>query len=126
MGRALTGFHPMRIQLSRRRGWRLPEGALSVARPGGYGNPYRVGVHGTAAECIAKMRADLLAELAAGGHRLRKLHGRSLACWCRLCPAHEHGKPLGVDCPDCAPCHADMLLMLANPPHPQERPHDYD
>lgn len=32
-----------RIQLSRSRGWRLPTGAKSVARPTRYGNPFRVG-----------------------------------------------------------------------------------
>ena len=33
---------PERIQLSRARGWRLPPGARSVARPGPYGNPFGV------------------------------------------------------------------------------------
>lgn len=31
---------PERIQLKRTRGWRLPPGARSVARPGKYGNPF--------------------------------------------------------------------------------------
>jgi hypothetical protein len=31
---------PARIRLSRRRGWRLPPGAVSVARPGRFGNPF--------------------------------------------------------------------------------------
>lgn len=34
---------PKRIQLSRQEGWRLPEGAKSVARPTRWGNPFRVG-----------------------------------------------------------------------------------
>lgn len=33
---------PKRIQLRRARGWRLPEGAINCARPGPYGNPFRV------------------------------------------------------------------------------------
>lgn len=37
----MTG--PKRIQLRRTRGWRMPEGALKVARPSRWGNPYRVG-----------------------------------------------------------------------------------
>lgn len=41
------------------------------------------------------------------------LGGKHLACWCALCPAHRDGKPLGTDCTDCAPCHADVLLALA-------------
>jgi hypothetical protein len=32
-----------RIQLLRTNGWRMPEGAVSVTRPGRWGNPFRVG-----------------------------------------------------------------------------------
>lgn len=38
---------PDRITLSRRKGWRLPEGAVSVARPTIWGNPWKVGVNGS-------------------------------------------------------------------------------
>lgn len=31
---------PQRLQLSRRAGWRLPDGARSVTRPGRFGNPF--------------------------------------------------------------------------------------
>lgn len=34
---------PKRIQLSRQRGWRKPEGAIVVSRPSRWGNPFRVG-----------------------------------------------------------------------------------
>ena len=37
------------------------------------------------------------------------LAGRSLACWCKLCPRHRRGKPFDVHCDVCAPCHADVL-----------------
>jgi hypothetical protein len=42
------------------------------------------------------------------------LKGNNLACWCRLCPAHADGKPFGVECADCDPCHADTWLKIAN------------
>lgn len=42
------------------------------------------------------------------------LKDRDLACWCRLCDEHKDGLPLGVKCDKCAPCHADVLLDLAN------------
>lgn len=42
------------------------------------------------------------------------LRGKNLACWCRLCARHAAGKPFGEDCPDCAPCHADVLGAIAN------------
>jgi hypothetical protein len=40
--RAVRG-HPKRIRLSRKKGWRLPRAAVSVARPTMWGNPFRVG-----------------------------------------------------------------------------------
>lgn len=103
---------PTRIQLSRRKGWRMPENTMSVARPTIYGNPYRVGIHGTAAECVAQYRTYLNSSLNGphGIHRalmlslLAKLRGKNLACWCRLD----------------APCHADVLLELANKDHTHE------
>lgn len=33
---------PQRVQLSRRKGWRLPPNTMSVARPTKWGNPYSV------------------------------------------------------------------------------------
>lgn len=117
---------PRRIQLRRTKGWRLPAGACSVARPTQWGNPYHVGVDGDAAECVRKyheyllpyrhgMAMDVLllseANIKAAQNDLR---GLDLACWCKLCPEHKDGKPLGVDCESCAPCHADVLLFVAN------------
>ena len=82
-----------RIQLRRSKGWRKPVGAVVVARPGRWGNPYKVGVHvATAAEAVRLYR--ILIE----GHDLTPLRGHDLACWC----------PLNQ------PCHADVLLELAN------------
>jgi hypothetical protein len=46
---------------------------------------------------------------------LEDIRGRNLACWCRLCDAHAaKGLPLGVTCADCDPCHAHVLLEIAN------------
>ena len=39
---------PQRIQLRRTKGWRKPEGAIVVARPGKWGNPFTVGELGRA------------------------------------------------------------------------------
>lgn len=105
---------PQRIRLSRARGWRLPEGAVNVARPGAWGNPFVVGQDGTREHCV-----ELFAMLAGGffclsstpgiaeqrrlarliATRIADLRGRDLACWCAL---------------DGKPCHADVLLVLAN------------
>lgn len=104
---------PLRIQLSRAKGWRLPAGAISVARPTKWGNPWtivggrRAGFNGTDAEVagmvVAMFRNGLAANLpvvATIAADLHQLRGKSLACWC----------PLGQ------PCHADVLLELANAP----------
>ena len=110
---------PRRIQRRRTRGWRLPEGAVYVGRPTIYGNPFRV--HPTwgpefcrtpdeaVADFRALMRVSLIRQAA-----LAPLRGHDLACFCGLCPAHADGLSLGVACPDCPPCHADVLLTLAN------------
>jgi hypothetical protein len=88
---------PRRIQLSRAKGWRKPEGAVVVARPTRWGNPFPVAEHGRAEavqlyrEWLAG-RPDLLAAARS------ELAGRDLACWCR--PDEE--------------CHADVLLAVAN------------
>ena len=109
---------PQRIQLRRTKGWRKPEGAVVVARPTKWGNPWRIGEpspHGdgeplTAAGAVAMYR-ETIADLAyCLGDPLwnpdpgfaesvrRELAGHDLACWC----------PLGQ------PCHADVLLEIAN------------
>jgi hypothetical protein len=88
---------PRRVQLRRTRGWRLPPGAVVVARPTPWGNPYTLVEH-TPAEAVALYRRHLAehAELAAAARR--ELADKDLACWCR--PGQ--------------PCHADVLLEVAN------------
>ncbi|WP_022699377.1 DUF4326 domain-containing protein [Euryhalocaulis caribicus] len=102
----MTG--PRRIQLSRKKGWRLPEGAVSVARPHAFSNPYRIGnphpktgAAMTREDVIALFRERALAPTAGFLYRenvRRELAGKDLACWC----------PLDQ------PCHADVLLEIAN------------
>lgn len=101
---------PRRVQLSRRKGWKMPPNTVSVARPTQWGNPFRVGVDGDAAECVQKFEAHLLPYRHGGSMDLfllsdanlravqNDLRGLNLACWC----------PLD------APCHADVLLKVAN------------
>jgi Domain of unknown function (DUF4326) len=43
---------PIRVQLSRKKGWRMPANTVNVARPSKWGNPFVVGTHGTRAECV--------------------------------------------------------------------------
>lgn len=109
---------PIRIQLSRKKGWRMPPNTVKVDRTTKWGNPCVVGVHGTRAQCVewfalALKGATVLGHKCEDGTWLadkliayrkmakrdrRHLRGKNLACWC----------PLN------APCHADVLLELAN------------
>jgi hypothetical protein len=90
---------PRRIQLSRKKGFRLPASAIVVSRPTKWGNPYKPGKF-TRAQAVAFYRRDLIAgKLRADAADARsELRGHDLACWC----------PLD------GPCHADVLLKVAN------------
>jgi hypothetical protein len=91
---------PQRVCLRRSRGWRLPPGAVSVAYPSKWANPFRH-VRPRAAS-VRRYREYLSGhpELLAA---LSELRAKDLACWC----------PLDQ------PCHADVLLELANPLPPE-------
>jgi hypothetical protein len=94
---------PRRIQRKRTRGWRMPPNTVYVGRPTKWGNPYRPGEGLSAAEAMQGYR-DLLYINDANPDRVgltdaqRELRGKNLACWC----------PIGQ------PCHADVLLEIAN------------
>ena len=105
---------PQRIQRKRTKGWRMPEGAVYVGRPTKWGNPYAIGdingwtgapivdrkearsVYAAEWQTVASFAPKQFDALAA---EIRtELAGKDLACWC----------PLDQ------PCHADVLLELAN------------
>jgi hypothetical protein len=92
---------PRRIRLSRARGWRKPPNTVTVSRPTKWGNPFRSDLSREHAECVRLFETWLGQspegkDLAAAARR--ELRGKNLACWCAL-----EG-----------PCHADILLRLAN------------
>jgi hypothetical protein len=95
---------PQRIQLRRTKGWRKPEGAVVVARPSKWGNPFRGEFAGDEFARYLKLRCLGWPVLGFGypsDDEIRtELAGRDLACWCSL----------GAD----VHCHADVLLELAN------------
>jgi Domain of unknown function (DUF4326) len=94
---------PQRIQRQRRRGWRLPTTAVSVTRPGRWGNPFRVGQDGDRTEVLARFKAYARDRLATDPEWLAPLRGKDLACWC----------------PPGEACHADILLVLAKASPPE-------
>lgn len=106
---------PKRIQMSRQRPWRAEHpDAVIVARPSKWGNPYKVGGRAVVEAAWngtprTVFEYEITPALAVELYRQRfafdvdmiraGLAGRDLACWC----------PLDQ------PCHADVLLELANP-----------
>ena len=73
---------------------------MVVARPSRWGNPFRVGTDGDREQCVDRFcRALDHRELDFTVDDVRRdLAGHDLACWC---PLDE-------------PCHADVLLDVAN------------
>jgi len=85
---------PIRIQLSRAKGWRMPTNTVKVTRPGAWGN-YAGSTRADFERDLAEMpNADRAFYL----DKVKELRGKNLACWCK--PG--------------AACHADVLLELAN------------
>lgn len=104
---------PRRIQRKRTRGWRMPEGAVYVGRPTKWGNSFVPGQE-TVRERLepgGRQKGVYVADAEQATWAYRRflsqhlrieakaeLRGKSLACWCRLDQ----------------PCHADVLLKIAN------------
>lgn len=111
---------PERIQRRREKGWRMPEGAIYVGRPSRWGNPFTVHIHTSRCDpdlmsCPIWIADDHATAVRMFRHALLypvihqppvpdiddiryELRGHDLACWC----------PLDQ------PCHAGVLLALAN------------
>jgi len=101
----------VRVQLSRKAGWRMPENTVKVDRTTIFGNPFTIegaraaGFKGEDQQlrdiCAGWFRNSMLKDLPATRtirKRLRDLRGKNLACWCAIGSA----------------CHADILLEMAN------------
>jgi Domain of unknown function (DUF4326) len=101
---------PIRIQRKRTKGWKMPENTVVVTRGTKWGNPFVVNPHARygsgskhmpnvpdSTEAVATFR-EYLAECPDLIAALPELRGKNLACFCKI------GEP----------CHADVLLELAN------------
>ena len=120
--------NPKRIQLKRTKGWRLPKNTMVVSRPSIWGNPFSVvdviehyegDKRAAQADCVRSFEQLIdnvgsVEELGRNAYYYLKakvirkaLRGKNLACWCK--PGE--------------PCHADVLLRIANEPNvPAQRP----
>ena len=99
---------PIRVQLRRTKGWRMPPNTIKVDRSTRFGNSFAVGTRyakngrmvlvdtvETAVDLFRQRDAKLIVR-----KYMNELRGKNLACWCAL------NKP----------CHADVLLELVNTP----------
>ncbi len=94
---------PKRIQRSRAKGWKMPANAIYVGRPTVWGNPYVVGSELMSGETLTAEKAVVSYEQHLADNFSERdirhcLHDKDLACWCALDE----------------PCHADVLLRIAN------------
>lgn len=105
---AAESAQPVRVRLSRTKGWRMPPNTVKVDRTTKWGNPHLASVHGNAV-AVALLEADLrdrggfisarTGEKITQEHIVTELVGKNLACWC------AEGEP----------CHVDLYLRIANP-----------
>lgn len=120
---------PVRIQRSRKRGWKMPPNTVVIDRTSEWGNPYKISpvkdiktgmtewwVENRLINGIYMFKTKADAQIGAVElfrhwveHNARRnyadrarlaLRGKNLACWCK----------------EGTPCHADVLLELANAP----------
>jgi hypothetical protein len=129
---------PVRLQLSRHKGFDLQAlsrstnglDAVNVARPFRWGNPWKIGDNifedgryrrcDTLADCIKAFRQFV--DWDPDGP-WTVYEGSRLTCWGGYGPQHKNqktikaelrGKNLACWCKQGEPCHADVLLELAN------------
>ena len=111
---------PKRIQRKRTKGWRMPENTVYVGRPSVWGNPFPEGWLGDRAVPLyrdlmqgffngpglrdltdsqfQKVYRAVQPFMSINSPNPKWLRGKNLACWCK----------------ESDPCHADVLLELAN------------
>jgi hypothetical protein len=120
---------PRRVQMRRKKGWRMPEGAVYVGRPTRWGNPFMIGsnqpslfVHDGRRVFWDTPRCDeALTSARAKAVELFTLHTGPMGRYeLDLAEVQRHlaGKDLACWCPLDQPCHADVLLEMANVPEP--------
>lgn len=114
---------PKRIQLSRAKGWRMPENTVKVDWTTKWGNPFVAHHPGSALErpmtpkmAVASFRMMIAKEGGWSPDPLPWPKGKIAAVWTTLQDVHRElrGKNLACWCKLGDPCHADVLLKLAN------------
>lgn len=131
----IPGNEPVRIQRKRAKGWRMPENTVCVTRPGKFGNPFKIvrdQIFGDASHRRGKLLNPwVLIDIDPVFYKstpLNKIVIELYKDWIHgvninhLVPAPSYdaiksalyGKNLACFCKIGAPCHADILLKIAN------------
>lgn len=122
-----------RVQRKRTKGWRMPENTIYVGRGSEWGNPFTIGKIYYAsnmieAAMIANGDKSLLDKLLKGNGLLIKDRELSLKLFRNLALCFERkkyaplaGKNLACWCSLSDPCHADILLKLADKKYKRNR-----
>lgn len=136
---------PRRVQLSRKKGWRMPENTVKVTRPGKWGNPFNFKAsdycwlalsYGCRGDRLGRQEASVKAFrewIAPGKDQLTVLYERQVsfgngkkrfpvspkvevgrAPTIAEIQAELRGKNLACWCKEGEPCHALVLLEIAN------------
>lgn len=128
---------PVRVQRKRTKGWRMPEGAVYVGRGTMWGNPYRIeafrdGLRDPAARVFvpehSKSHAFFCDSMTDDAPAVYQAAEFAVNCYRQLSTTFDSdalraelaGKDLACWCPPGQPCHADVLLELANPTEQKE------
>lgn len=87
---------PKRVQRKRTKGWKMPPNTVYVGLPTKWGNPFKWGGNDLLVRMFRQHATIDFGETYS--EMCEELRGKDLACWC----------PLDQ------PCHADVLLEIAN------------
>lgn len=112
---------PIRIQRRRTKGWRMPENTVYVGRPSIWGNPFLHDDPTKAVEAFRRLTQGGTQVFEMGPGKLRFAPDAHPNClhWAYADFVRQHigtlrGKNLCCWCASDAPCHADVLLEIAN------------
>lgn len=121
-------MEPIRIQRKRTKGWKMPDNTVSVTRPGNFGNPFKIGHNykwgGFSRtgidtlmiymEAFVKDKRFISIETIEQSIEWYKIYLDKYPELVEKIKRELKGKNLACFCPLDKPCHADVLLKIAN------------
>ena len=106
-GIQLKNTYPVRIRRLRKKDWKMPPNTIYVGRPTKWGNPFKIGQ-------LFENKYPLNNEQAVAFYKKRMLEYGVQLKWFDGIKRELKGKHLACWCPLTEPCHADILISIAN------------